>query len=419
MNLILFLILSFITCLTGGSGRSVLRDTVEMLKMLPDLSVMSVFVVVPDSQSKLLVHDLMKDVRLNIYVEILRPKELCSFDASKSQTSPLGSVRIVFNSTGIGEQECLRSALEKSVYGKDSVVVICNGTCGDLREGVQLQMNSGAFQVEQAGNMATLFDLYQVGKDFEQTSTKLFQHNGSRIERYLRTSVSFICRGYDIIKFHYSCEGLVSVWNRRSDLMGQTFRGLLSVWHPYITSFGPITSGEGHDQQAFVEAEGMFIDLITMVGLSLNFSVTAERPVRNWSKMVSLVANKTYDIGITGYSQTFERSELVDFSTAFSSAAIRLFFPATVRTHGFFVYLGSFKLAAWAGLCLVMTVLCLALSTITFFDIGGNFTAISSTVFVFFAQIGRRFPMEPKNTAMRIAFVSVSFGGFIVISLYR
>ena len=42
-----------------------------------------------------------------------------------------------------------------------------------------------------------------------------------------------------------------------------------------------------------------------------------------------------------------------------------------------------------------------------------------SVIFVLLAQLGRRFPREPKSFSLRLAFASISFGGFIVISLYR
>ena len=48
-----------------------------------------------------------------------------------------------------------------------------------------------------------------------------------------------------------------------------------------------------------------------------------------------------------------------------------------------------------------------------------NFNVGAIAAFVLMAQIGRRFRREPTSSSIRIAFVSISFGGFVIISLYR
>lgn len=47
------------------------------------------------------------------------------------------------------------------------------------------------------------------------------------------------------------------------------------------------------------------------------------------------------------------------------------------------------------------------------------FSFSTSWVFVLLAFLGRRFPREPQAMSLRLAFASVSIGGFIVICLYR
>ena len=48
-----------------------------------------------------------------------------------------------------------------------------------------------------------------------------------------------------------------------------------------------------------------------------------------------------------------------------------------------------------------------------------HFSSVGALLFVGMAHIGRRFPKEPKSTSSRVAFASVSIGGFILISVYR
>lgn len=48
-----------------------------------------------------------------------------------------------------------------------------------------------------------------------------------------------------------------------------------------------------------------------------------------------------------------------------------------------------------------------------------NFVLVTSVVYVWFALVGRRFHREPEDAATRVAFVSISLGGFFIICLYR
>ena len=56
------------------------------------------------------------------------------------------------------------------------------------------------------------------------------------------------------------------------------------------------------------------------------------------------------DLGLTGFSQTFERSKLVDFSLPFGSSAIRLLFARDAERSPVYIYVGSFLKEAWAGI---------------------------------------------------------------------
>ena len=48
-----------------------------------------------------------------------------------------------------------------------------------------------------------------------------------------------------------------------------------------------------------------------------------------WNDMVELVANDTFELGFTGFSQTYHRSLRTDFSLPFVSSSVRLFYKVT------------------------------------------------------------------------------------------
>jgi hypothetical protein len=114
---------------------------------------------------------------------------------------------------------------------------------------------------------------------------------------------------------------------------------------------------------------------MALMMLSLNFTLDVhfmpnDDPDRmSWTEMIDAVGRNEFDVGLTGFSQvderfekvrlltnnvclscTFRRSFQVDFSTAFASSAIRLFFLRHSPESSMLVYLGSFRTAAWKAI---------------------------------------------------------------------
>ncbi len=60
----------------------------------------------------------------------------------------------------------------------------------------------------------------------------------------------------------------------------------------------------------------------------INFTMIATKAQdeHTWNNMVELVSNGTYKLGYTGFSQTYSRGLLVDFSLPFVSSSLRLFY---------------------------------------------------------------------------------------------
>ena len=100
-------------------------------------------------------------------------------------------------------------------------------------------------------------------------------------------------------------------------------------------------------------------------------------------------------------------------------------FPKKEQKIKWFAYLRSFYPNAWYALIIHVLVtaifICLiSLATRDFVDSKFfSLTATKALIFSMLSTLAKRFPFEPNSSACRIAFVTISFAGFIFISLYR
>ena len=84
------------------------------------------------------------------------------------------------------------------------------------------------------------------------------------------------------------------------------------------------------------------------------------------------------------------------------------------------VYTGSFLPDAWIGALASAATCAAVLASLSLAKKNDDFSLLQTTSFsLFFAQIGRRFPAEPGSSSSRLAFASISLGGFITVSIYR
>eukprot|EP00094_Tigriopus_californicus_P005526 TCALIF_05323-PA protein Name:"Protein of unknown function" AED:0.12 eAED:0.09 QI:0/0.5/0/0.66/0.5/0.66/3/0/312 len=214
------------------------------------------------------------------------------------------------------------------------------------------------------------------------------------------------------------------VWKRRNNLERQEFSSITGPWAPFINEIQ--TSKINPMDVTFVD--GIYVDAMRSLGETLNFTTRIQFNANySWNQMVEKISNgSSFSIGLTGFSQTLERFLITDFSIPFSSTTVRILYPADSDRSPLHIYMGSFLVDAWGGIaCSLLTcfvVLCsfawmqkLSFQTERKLELSISF----ALVFVLLSHLGRRVPREPKANSLRLAFFSISFGGFILISLYR
>ena len=207
-----------------------------------------------------------------------------------------------------------------------------------------------------------------------------------------------------------------SLLDRRSNLAGITLKAAVAVYNPFITGI------EGPDGQ--VAPQGLVMDMINLLAVKMNFSLAYQVfGFQDWELMIELTGNKTLDIGIAGYAVTEQRAKKADFSWPFVSSPSRLIFRPGKEKTNWLAYTLSFQKEAWLGVLAytaVIAFLFFALQAIGSRSVTRPGDCLAKcAVFGLFALIGKRFPVEPRCISARVAFFSISFSGFIIISLYR
>jgi len=90
-------------------------------------------------------------------------------------------------------------------------------------------------------------------------------------------------------------------WQRRRNLNGRTFSAISQTWSPFVTSMS--TSPDGQ-----VSIEGMYADVADTLAPRLNVSFELMPNDREeWDHLVKEVSEGGADVGLTGFSHTFER----------------------------------------------------------------------------------------------------------------
>ncbi len=80
-----------------------------------------------------------------------------------------------------------------------------------------------------------------------------------------------------------------------------------------------------------VVSTGLYPDFLGVMQERLNFSLWVRTtPLPKWNDMVDQVYAGEFEMAVTGFSQTYERFLKVDFSLAFVSSTIRLFYKVLI-----------------------------------------------------------------------------------------
>ena len=120
-------------------------------------------------------------------------------------------------------------------------------------------------------------------------------------------------------------------------------------WFPYISELK-----ESNNQDYSVQIKGLYWDIWNDISQQLNFSTNVTKlkiPSGKWSAMVNQLKNKTFDLILTGNSQTPERSTFTDFSFAITLSSLRLIYRRNSHeSTNWVLYSKSFLPQAWMGL---------------------------------------------------------------------
>ena len=192
------------------------------------------------------------------------------------------------------------------------------------------------------------------------------------------------------------------------------------VWSPFITKL---------EVEKETIIEGFYCDIWQVLQSRLNFTTTVTKSSvtsGTWSSMSNSVSRKEYDLVLSGNSQSFSRSKIVDFSFPMTLSTLRIIYLRDSESLNLSLYINSFQSSSW--IAITTSLICLFVLVSSVIVLSNHFGITNKSfdfgiktlgAFLYLSHIGRRFPKEPQEISLRTAFVTISLSGFMIITLYR
>ena len=208
-------------------------------------------------------------------------------------------------------------------------------------------------------------------------------------------------------------------WNRRTDLNGLKFNAYMIPNNPYVIYEDVPADKIEHPAG---DIKGMFVDIADILSRNLNFTVNKiKSPISSYDLTIESVGKRMVDMSIGPYSITSQRAKLVDFSLPIFQEKLKLFFPLKEHKIRWNAFFKPFYLKTWIAITIYVIGSGVFITVIFFVVRDSVFhnNSVQSLSFVILSTIGKRFPVEPHSMSGKMAFLTVSLVGFILISLYR
>ena len=212
---------------------------------------------------------------------------------------------------------------------------------------------------------------------------------------------------------------------QRFNLNGLQLNAITSIWKPFVIEVNKEVNKNGSVMDV---PNGMYIDIMNVLCSRLNITIRyhdTHQPDKSWSNMAERVFSGEYDLAVTGFSQNLQRHKIADYSIGLTKTSTRLIYRKNDTFYKWMAYLYPMHLDAWLGTIVyyvgaVFSIL--SMEMVVIFAIENKWPTpldLRSANFAFtyplFALVGRRYPIEPIKLSIRIAFLSISFGGFVLI----
>ena len=142
------------------------------------------------------------------------------------------------------------------------------------------------------------------------------------------------------------------MWKSRGNLQGYQFNAVIGHWKPFAYNL------INDPNSKIIKAEGFVLDVMNYLKKHLNFTLNLTFKER-WTDIVEMVHKKQVDLAATGFSQTFKRSSLVDFSFPLTSISLRFVYTQSKMMWPEFpsLYLGQ-KIGIFLPLSYILFQIC-------------------------------------------------------------
>ena len=172
---------------------------------------------------------------------------------------------------------------------------------------------------------------------------------------------------------------------------------------------------------------GLFIDILDLLQEKLNFTIDCKKEVgyHEWNSMNDMMNEGSLDIVATGIRHDFERSWKMDLPQHLIESEMRIIYPKfELNTVNWYAYSGSLRFDSWIGILCYLVALVAIFFILNFLSRGTEHSfdvsdLSNSLVTAYMSVLGKSVPQEVGMKSPRLALVSVTFGGFILINAYK
>jgi len=179
--------------------------------------------------------------------------------------------------------------------------------------------------------------------------------------------------------------GLSATWSSRGDLQGHEFKAVIDHWSPFVYNITPLASDR-------FTALGLNIAVLRELEHLMNFTTHLIKGNGSWSSMVQQVSNHSLDFAAAGFSHTYKRRALVDFSMPLTTTFLRMFYARENEDVFWLLYFKSYQVDSWMGIIVSFILSFAIFATLIMYSkkyLGEDFTKFSTLMAFCFTALSQ------------------------------
>ncbi|XP_039305577.1 glutamate receptor ionotropic, delta-2-like [Solenopsis invicta] len=209
---------------------------------------------------------------------------------------------------------------------------------------------------------------------------------------------------------------LENVYARRSDMFGDVIRVGSVTTSPLVTHKNDGTLG------------GYLGTLLTQLSKEMNFTVKFLNPVEAfgwlneegtaWTGVIGQLMADEVDLGVSAFTRTTRRQNVVDFTIPLTRSHYRLYYKEVkINEVNWSTYFRAFSFEVWISLVIIIVIATIMLTIMKAKEFSINLI-FENYIKVWGIYCQQSLPGFPKDSPMRLAFLSIYASSIVTLSMY-